>query len=176
MEIWKTIIGHEGYQVSNLSRFRSVDRFVNHPSGGVAKRNGQILKQVNDKDGYKLVNFKKNQKSNTKRVHRIIAQNFIPNPDNKLQVNHINGIKYDNRIENLEWCTLSENRKHAYRTGLQNSTTRQGVKNNFAKLNEIQVKEILKSNMPQRLIGLKYGVSQSCISLIKRGVNWKQIK
>lgn len=68
-----------------------------------------------DKDGYEIVGFRtKENKNTTARVHRLVAEAYIPNPDNKPVVNHINGIKDDNRVENLQWCTISENTKHGY--------------------------------------------------------------
>ena len=73
-------------------------------------------------------------------------ETFIDNPLNKPQVNHINGIKSDNRLINLEWCTLSENRIHSYSNNLQNGINRQGVKNNFNKLSETCILHIIKKN------------------------------
>jgi hypothetical protein len=71
------------------------------------------------------VDLCKNGKKKTFLVHRLVATAFIPNPDNKPYINHINGNKTDNRLENLEWCTQSENMKHSYRTGLQTKSGKQ---------------------------------------------------
>lgn len=118
-EIWKEIKNYEKcYEVSNLGRVRSLARKVNSRWGKCRTAKGMILKPATTRDGYYYVDLKRNQKSNKQRINRLVAIAFIDNPCNKLQVNHINGNKKDNRVENLEWCTQSENQKHAFRTGL----------------------------------------------------------
>lgn len=181
MEIYKDINGYEGYyQVSNFGNVKSLDRLVLHNYGGNAKKTGIILKQHPDKDGYLSVNLKKKQNGSTNRSHRLVAMAFIPNPENKPQVNHINGIKSDNRLENLEWVTLCENRQHAYDTGLQHSFTRQGMKNNFAKLtNEsvITIRNIYnkKNGVNFAAIAKMYNVSGACIQVIIAKKTWKHL-
>lgn len=106
MEIWKTIIEYPNYEVSSEGRIRNT-------------KTGRVLKFGKTKTGYLQVVLYKDRKAKYFKVHRLVASIFIPNPENKPQVNHINGIKTDNRVENLEWSTNSENQKHAYRTGLK---------------------------------------------------------
>lgn len=125
--------------------------------------------------GYYMVTLSKDNKQNPKRVHRLIAEAFLPNPDGKPCVNHKNGIKTDNRIENLEWCTHDENMKHAFSTGLTNNT---GVRNGMSKLNPSRVKSIkhaLIKGESQQKIADRFGVSRSCILKINLGKTWSHI-
>lgn len=103
-EVWKKIDDYDGlYEVSNLSRVRSL-KF----------NKTKILSQINC-NGYKNVILCKGGKNKVKGVHRLLAISFIPNPMSKADVNHINGIKSDNRVENLEWATRKENIQHSFK-------------------------------------------------------------
>lgn len=116
MEIWKDIDGYEGiYQISTVGRVKRLERKAR--SG--RKVSERIKKSVNDSNGYKNVTLSKDGINKQVLVHRLVAQAFIPNTNNKETVNHKNGIKDDNRLENLEWSTYSENLKHAVREGLR---------------------------------------------------------
>lgn len=177
IEIWKFIPGYEDmYMVSNFGNVKSVDRKVKHNFGGYAIKKGLLLKKIKDKDGYLFVNLKKNQKGVKYRIHRLVCVCFIENTENKPQVNHINGIKNDNNLKNLEWCTLSENRQHAYDTNLQNGLSRRGINNNFVKLSKEDVLFIKnnynKKTLNQGCLSKKFNVSQSCISSIINNKRW----
>ena len=102
MEFWKRIENWERYEVSNLGRIRNAET-------------GKEIKTRSDKEGYRLVTFSINNVQSTKKVHRLVAAAFIPNDENKPQVNHKDGNRANNNAENLEWCTSSENHLHAYR-------------------------------------------------------------
>ena len=120
MENWKDIIGYEGlYLVSDCGRIMSLPRTWVTGSNTILSHNGCILKQCNLIHGYKGVVLN-NGKSKTFRVHRLVAMAFIENPENKKEVNHLDGNKANNIVENLEWATASENQFHSLKTGLRN--------------------------------------------------------
>lgn len=159
MEIWKDIQGLEGkYQVSNTGLFRSLDHFVNMGQNINRISYGKILVQIKGKDGYFYIAFGRRNRLSS---HRTIAQHFIPNPENKPQVNHINCIKTDNRVENLEWCTNKEN------VGHYNDNFRTNIRN-CPKLTEDDVRYIRKSDLPIYVLMAKYNVCRKTIYLTKR--------
>lgn len=120
MEIWKDIKGYEGYyQVSNQGRVKSLNRTVskNYNPRRIRER---ILKVRPDKDGYLCVTLSVDNVKKGFPVHRLVAMTFIPNPENKRTVNHIDGDKTNNCVENLEWATDLEQTVHGIRLGIIN--------------------------------------------------------
>ena len=110
VEVWKDIRDYEGlYQVSNWSRVRSLDRYVNANNGSLQFKQGKILKTRQTWDGYLIVDLHKAGRIKTVKVHRLVAEAFIPNPDNLPQVNHKDENKQNNVVTNLEWCTNDYN-------------------------------------------------------------------
>ena len=156
--------------------------------GNVYGINGQKLKPATDKKGYLRVGLMISKKLCTKKVHRLVAMAFIPNPYNKPTVNHINGIKTDNRVENLEWNTYKENTQHAIDNSLFyfnsskesiNKIIKKGSLNGNALLDEVKVLEIRKKYKPRiytkAMLALEYGVKEACIKDVVNRNSWKHI-
>lgn len=171
-EIWKKVIGYEeSYEVSNLGNVRSFDRFIK------CKKKveyflffkGYPIKQKISFFKYLCVSLKKNQKHSMKAVHRLVAEAFIPNPENKPFVNHIDGNKQNNSIDNLEWVTHRENCIHATRI--------------IGKANLIltveQVRDIkfnpIYDTMMNKDIAFRFGVHPNTICGIRNGRKWKHV-
>lgn len=115
-EIWKDIPGYEGYyQASNMGSIRRVEGYVKHPARSLKIQRTRVLKQATTTNGYKNIMLSISNQKKQFLVHRLVAFAWIPTVKNKPHINHINGIKTDNRVENLEWCSVSENEKHKYR-------------------------------------------------------------
>lgn len=161
-EEWRLISGYENYLVSDIGRVKN-------------RRTGQILKPGMSR-WYLQVGLYKNGPRKGLRVHRLVAQAFIPNPDNLPEVNHINGDKTDNRAINLEWCTSSENGKHAYRIGLRKVSRKQvdasimnGKKASSKKVYCIELdREFCSAREAHRQTGVSYAsISYCCLGKLK---------
>jgi hypothetical protein len=125
MEKWKDICFVEKgitydykdlYQVSNQGRIKRLSRTI-YLDNGKYDIEEKVLKPSTTKKGYFRIGLRKDNKTKFFKVHRIVANVFIPNSENKPQINHINGVKTDNRTENLEWCTCKENVQHSVENG-----------------------------------------------------------
>jgi len=169
MEQWKIITGFEKYEVSNFGNVRN-------------SRTKRILSQHIYKDGYNTVMlFDDDLKQKRMRVHRLVAFVFVGNPpdEERIQVNHIDGNKQNNRFDNLEWCTPKENINHAIDTGL--CEDRKGETNPTAKLTEDDVRYIrsnfVKGDSTNGTVGLskQFSVSPSAISEIISRKKWNHI-
>ena len=121
-EIWKDIKGYEGlYQVSNFGNVRSLDRLAHCGKYGKGVYKGKLLKPIDRGNGYYRISLSVNSKIKFKGVHNLVAETFIPNPDNKPFVCHIDNNTSNNKLENLYWGTQSENIKQCVRDGRHKS-------------------------------------------------------
>lgn len=181
MEIWKAIEGLVGVaEVSNLGRVRTLDRTTikkaaNQFTSGEdleVPTKGQLCTLQTKRNGYTQVAIRVPGKRYWKLVHRLVAIAFLERVEGRNEVNHKNGKKWDNRVDNVEWSTSSENQNHAVRTGL----TANEEEHYKAKLTKAQVLVIIDEQGKHRDLAEKYGVSHSTIGLIKRRKVWKYVK
>ena len=157
--LWVMIPGYPGY-------------FANKEGDILGKRGNKLKKRIN-KYGYETVSMWKQGKNLTKLVHRLVASCFIYNKDvTKNQIDHINGVKHDNRVENLEWVTNRENQKRAIELGLVKH--RKGESHHQSKLSEEDVRNIFLSFKTHTELSKKYNISISNIRDIRYGKIWKE--
>lgn len=175
---WRSVVGYEGlYEVSNDGRVRTVEHITN----GHAIMSTELSIKIYKSQRYARVRLYRDGKSKDYMVHRIVAEAFIPNPDNKPQVNHIDGNRSNNRVENLEWCTASENQRHAYRTGLKDiedtiTHTRKKVRQIDADGNVIKIWHSMSD--AARELGLQVSnISNCCNGKIRStgGYRWELV-
>ena len=157
-EVWKDIEGYEGvYQVSTCGNIKSLAKPRKNGNSRCYIQKEKLLKQSFTSTGYKKVELYKDGKRKSFKVHRLVAIAFIPNPDNKPEVNHIDGNKINNNIDNLEWVTSSENTIHAYETGLSP---------NKKELDEIRIIELYNKGTSKEEISRMFDVSNVVIARI----------
>ena len=165
-EQWREIENYEDYVISDQGRVFSYKRSI-------------FLKPAKDGGGYLFVILSKNGVCKSHRIHRLVALAFIPNPENKETVNHIDGIKTNNQADNLEWATHSENTQHSFDNGLQKPPCLKGTKNGRAKLLEKEVLEIRRlystGDYSYRALAKMFGVDHSLIGYIIRRKLWKHV-
>ena len=166
MEIWNTIQEYENlYEVSNKGNVRGL------------KYNKLLKLRQDNREPYYIVRLCKKSKESVKRVHRLVAIAFIDNPDKLPVVNHKDGNKLNNSVENLEWCSYSDNTKHAIELGL--IKFKQGEDSHKSKLTNKEVLNILsRIDLKEKLkdIALDYNVDASVISKIKTSARWRHIE
>ena len=162
-EIWKDIKSYEGlYQISNTGKIKSLERYKdNHSKKQLVKE--KIRKQIISKTGYYTCMLTKNGNLKLFKVHRIVAEAFIPNPNNYPIINHIDGNKLNNNVDNLEWCSYSHNEKEAYKLGL--------IKNNTYGLKKYT--DSLKKKIKQYDLKGNFLKEWNSVSEIKKELNYE---
>lgn len=190
-EIWKDIPGYEGkYKASNLGRIKSLDRkfefdtwiLNQHMKAPVLRKRtktviGKIKTLSNGGHGYKVCNL---GLKNLNSVHRLVAMAFINNTENKRCVNHKNGIKADNRVENLEWATYLENLVHAHKTGLNKNHGNSHFQSKLTKKDVQHIRDEYFYNDKKhgiiKTLAIGYGLNQSVVSNIVNYKSYKDVK
>lgn len=165
-EVWKDIEGYEGkYQVSTLGRVRNA-------------RTDKIRKlQPNKKDGYIYLTLCRSKIDQKKvKVHRLSAFAFIENPLNKPFVDHIDGNKHNNNVENLRWVTFQENITAAWETGLYHMKNEMHPHAKLKNVEVVRIRELLKTGMTCKEISVIYNVGRNAINDIKQGRTWTHLK
>jgi len=187
MEIWKKIKKYNNeYEVSNLGNVKSCFKVLIRSNGRPHTRVPKVLSLATNKSGYKTGVACIDKKMTPFLAHRLVAEAFIDNPLNKEEVNHINGIKTDNRVENLEWCTRQENIKHSLENNLQ--TAFKGEEVGTSILKETDVLDIRssftygrkggkpkKGDVSKTMLAEKYNVSIATIKDILQKRTWKHL-
>lgn len=163
IEIWTKILEVPGYSISNYGRVKN-DKF------------DKLLKPSIDKNSYYRYGLYTGTKVINRVAHRLVAIHFIPNFENKEQVNHIDGNKQNNHMSNLEWVTNQENITHAWRNNLM--SPRPGIKHHNCKLTEqdvFEIIELVKNGTPRKIISEIYNIAKGQVTRITTGKRWSSL-
>jgi hypothetical protein len=176
-EIWKDVVGFEGlYKVSNLGNVIGIGKsWVCGMYDSIIVKPESIRKQSTDTGGYKQVWLCKDGKAKNYLVHRLVAKTFLENPENKKDINHKNGNKTDNGLDNLEWCTRSENVLHAFKNDLKKPSS--GSRHGMSKLKEddvLRIRELSGKHTKLELAEM-FGVGRRNINNIINYKSWQHI-
>lgn len=176
IEVWIDVLGYESqYAISNFGNVMSKERPVWYPLNGgfIMTKPAKILKFGTTPAGYFRCNLCKDGIRKEFLIHRLVGIAFVPNPFNLPQINHINGIKKDNRPENLEWTDQKRNVNHAYEIGLNKKVF--GEETSNAKITNKIAIEIFNSKETSKALSEKFDLCVQSINSIKRGAAWSKI-
>lgn len=175
-EVWRDVPGFEGhYQVSDFGSVKSLDRYIDHPRIGKIFRKGKVLKQSYASKGYKQVCLSVEGKITTFRVHRLVAMTFLENPKDLETVNHIDGNKENNHVSNLEWCSVSDNLKHAHANGLMGGLAHFNSVLKPEQVYQMMTDYFLKKQV-LREIAEEHEVSIGTVFHAVKGRTWKSVQ
>ena len=170
-EIWKDVKGFSGfYQVNNKGKVKSVERDVIGKNNSIRHLPEKIISDTDNGKGYRVVTlYNGTGKRTFKKVHQLVAEAFIPNPNNLPEVNHIDGDKTNNCLENLEWCTTKENCEHRQRTGLGNTKNANEARKIKIRQYDINTGETIKIYNCAADAAKELGTKNDAISRVVRG-------
>lgn len=174
-EIWKPIKGFEGYyEISNMGRVKSLERMVPYRILGLyRKQEGQILSAASDGYGYLFVILNKNRTKKTGKIAILVAEAFVSGKKEGLQVNHKNGVKTDNRSENLEWVTPRENTLHAIEVLGKRRDKENHWKHKITIAQVEEMRELYKTGLfSQTELAKRYGIHRGQLSKICNHKSW----
>lgn len=175
MEIWKTVKNYPYYKVSNYGRVKSIDRITIDVNGRKTRRKGVLLKFSKNHKGYFMcVVYDGKIKRKHYSVHRLVAENFIENTDKTLQVNHKDGNKENNHVDNLEWISCKDNINHAWKNGLCENTRKASSKNGYYRNRG----KLSKAHRTKKVINIETGYIIGCLKelCINENLSYNQMQ
>tara|TARA_R100001086_G_scaffold246465_1_gene178733 strand:+ start:361 stop:891 length:531 start_codon:yes stop_codon:yes gene_type:complete len=174
MKIWTKVKNFENYEINPLGEVRSIPRMIDSNRGYKYYNTGKILKPILNSNGYYMVRLSKNGKVKQKYIHRLIAETLLKNTKDLPEINHKDGNKLNNNLENLEWVSYKQNINHSIESGL----TPLGSKRKHSKLNEnqvLEIKKLLKEGLSYKEIFKITNVNIHNIKSIKYNKCWKHV-
>ena len=183
-ERWMAVAGWPGYEVSDMGRMRSIDRVIVRRDGTVQTFIGKLLATPINTSGYPVVRLRRESdgRSAMARVHRLVAEAFLPPDASRVEVNHKDGDKRNGAASNLEWVTSRENRRHAWATGLrgrEHLPVKYGEDQPAAKLTDDVVLECRRrhaAGASMRGLAREFGVAAKTMRLAVKGLAWRHLQ
>lgn len=174
VEVWRPIPGYEGsYEVSSEGRIRTIDRTFITVSGAKQRKRSRLMELMPARGGYLRVCLYRDGVGQGAQVHRLVAAAFLSNPEGKPHVNHVNFVKTDNRLVNLEWVTQSENQQHSARHGRFNPILNPKRALKYSAETIAEFRERVRNGERAGTIRREYGISSAHADRIAKGTTWR---